>query len=132
VLAPQGVEVRVLSTAPKFHRRRNFALLTHADSFQKRELRQMTFRSVSNWVLTIFVVTLISIAVTSLTDVFVVEHTSSIKTPGMFVMELVDSGPMILKLGHKMLLVFSIDFLVYFTAVWCLIALFKWRFRENR
>jgi hypothetical protein len=100
----------------------------HADCFQKRELWQMTMRSVISWV----AVTLISIAAASVTDVLVVEHTSSMKTPGMFVMGLVDSGPMILKLGHKMLIVFGVDSIVYFTAICCLIALFKWRLRKNR
>jgi hypothetical protein len=91
----------------------------------------MSLRSVIDWALTIFTVTLISIAAASATDVLVVEHTSSMKTPGMFVMGLVDSGPMILKLGHKMLIVFGVDSIVYFTAICCLIALFKWRSRRS-
>jgi hypothetical protein len=97
----------------------------HADCFQKRELWQMTLRSVIDWALTIFTVTLISIAAALETDFLVVEHTTSFKTPGMFVMNQIDSY------NKRLLILILIDFIWYLAVICCLIALFKWRSRRS-
>jgi len=44
VLAPQGVEVRVLSTAPKFHFPRNFALKETDEHSARRLLFLLSWR----------------------------------------------------------------------------------------
>jgi len=56
------------------------------------------------------------------------------KTPGDLVMNwlLAEMGPEKLKLGDRALVIFGVDFFLYFSLILGLIALFTWRFGKSR
>jgi hypothetical protein len=105
-----------------------------ADFFQKRELRQMSMPSAIKWILCIVGAVVISGEATLVTESLITNCCPDKKTPGDLVMNwlLTDLGPEKLKLGYRALVIFGVDFFLYFGLILVLLALYKRRLAKNK
>lgn len=111
--------------------------MEHVGSFQERESRQVSVPSVTKVIKTILCMigaSILAITATWKTENYSVHHAPDLKTPGKFVMDLLltEFGPTGLGLGYRALILFGVDFVLYFAVIWSLIALLRWRFRKSR
>jgi len=94
----------------------------------------VSMSSAIKWTLCIVGAVVISGVSTWETESLVTNCCPDMKTPGDLVMNwlLTEMGPEKLKLGDRALVIFGVDFFLYFSLILGLIALFTWRFGKSR
>ena len=95
---------------------------------------QMSILSTIKWTLYIAGAVVISGVATWETESAVTNCCPDMMTPGRLAMDwlLTEMGPEKLKLGYRALVLFGVDFFLYFSLILSLLALFKWRSQKSR